>query len=114
MDLEREIVDRQEREGWGAGVISRLLADLRREFPGARDFSNCTTRSARAFYLAYASAPTGEVSGAGPPINRQQAIADMDGLPRAGSPAEIGIAERRRNHRALGRLASAKRPSTDD
>src|SRR5688500_13093506 len=32
-DLGREIVARQAREGWGAGVIARLSADLRREFP---------------------------------------------------------------------------------
>jgi predicted nuclease of restriction endonuclease-like (RecB) superfamily len=29
----REILHRQEAEGWGAGVIARLATDLRREFP---------------------------------------------------------------------------------
>jgi len=29
----RDILDRQQRENWGAKVIDRLAADLKREFP---------------------------------------------------------------------------------
>jgi predicted nuclease of restriction endonuclease-like (RecB) superfamily len=36
----RDILDRQERLGWGANVIDQLAADLRREFPGAKGFSS--------------------------------------------------------------------------
>lgn len=78
--LGREIVERQRREGWGAGIIARLSADLRREFPGARGFSERNVRSARAFYLAYADAAA---AGA----NRQQPVAEMGIGPDAGPPA---------------------------
>jgi hypothetical protein len=35
----REILERQAREGWGARVIDRLSADLRRDFPGMTELS---------------------------------------------------------------------------
>jgi len=35
----RDILDRQERDGWGAKVINRLSIDLSREFPGQRGWS---------------------------------------------------------------------------
>lgn len=35
----RDILERQERVGWGAKVIDRLAADLRREFPDQRGWS---------------------------------------------------------------------------
>jgi predicted nuclease of restriction endonuclease-like (RecB) superfamily len=35
----RDILDRQEEEGWGAKVIDRLSADLRQQFPQGRGFS---------------------------------------------------------------------------
>ena len=35
----RDILERQERDGWGARVVGRLAADLRAEFPGMRGFS---------------------------------------------------------------------------
>lgn len=35
----REILLRQEQEGWGARVIDRLAADLRREFPDMKGLS---------------------------------------------------------------------------
>lgn len=38
-DLGREILDRQERQGWGTKVIERLAADLREAFPEMRGFS---------------------------------------------------------------------------
>ena len=33
-DIGRLILERQEREGWGAKVIDRLSADLREAYPG--------------------------------------------------------------------------------
>lgn len=83
-DSGREIVARQHREGWGAAVIARLSADLRRECPGARGFSERNVRSARAFYLAYAPA---EPPAAAPSANRQQPVAEMGGPPTAGLAA---------------------------
>lgn len=38
-EIGRAILAAQEREGWGAKVIERLAADLRREFPEMRGFS---------------------------------------------------------------------------
>ena len=41
----RDILDRQERENWGAKVIVRLAADLKRAFPDMNGFSGCATQS---------------------------------------------------------------------
>jgi predicted nuclease of restriction endonuclease-like (RecB) superfamily len=38
-DIGRDILDRQRRRGWGAGVIDRLSADLRAAFPDMKGFS---------------------------------------------------------------------------
>ena len=53
-DTGRIIVQRQERDGWGAGVIERLARDVRRAFPGLQGFSRTNLFRMRAFYLAYA------------------------------------------------------------
>jgi predicted nuclease of restriction endonuclease-like (RecB) superfamily len=52
-DIGREIVQRQERESWGAKVIDYLAADLRKAFPGRAGFSRTNINRARTFYLAY-------------------------------------------------------------
>jgi predicted nuclease of restriction endonuclease-like (RecB) superfamily len=46
-------LERQEREGWGAKVIERLAADLRREFPDMRGLSRANLFYMRAFAEAY-------------------------------------------------------------
>jgi predicted nuclease of restriction endonuclease-like (RecB) superfamily len=51
----RDIVDRQQREGWGKAVISRLAGDIQAAFPGIEGFSDNNIWRMRAFYLAYAS-----------------------------------------------------------
>ena len=51
----RDIVLRQEREGWGTAVIERLAEDLGRLFPGIAGFSARNLWRMRAFYLAYRS-----------------------------------------------------------
>ena len=38
-DIGRTILDRQEREGWGARVIDRLAEDLREGYPDMKGFS---------------------------------------------------------------------------
>lgn len=35
----RDILDRQQNQGWGAKVVDRISTDLRREFPGQRGWS---------------------------------------------------------------------------
>ena len=46
-DLGRQIVERQEREGWGSAVIDRLAADLRAAFPGMRGLATRNFQYAR-------------------------------------------------------------------
>jgi len=43
----REILSRQDRENWGAKVIERLAADLKRSFPDMRGFSPNTCALSR-------------------------------------------------------------------
>ena len=45
----RDIIERQTKEGWGAQVIDRLSADLRRHFPEMKDFSPRNLKYMRAF-----------------------------------------------------------------
>ncbi len=53
----RDIVQRQEREGWGKSVVDRLASDLQRAFPEMSGFSARNIWRMRAFYVAYATAP---------------------------------------------------------
>ena len=39
-EIGRAILEKQERDGWGSGVIRRLAADLQAAFPGSRGFSS--------------------------------------------------------------------------
>lgn len=49
----REILQRQEQEGWGARVIERLAQDLKREFPEMKGFSPRNLKYMRAFAEAW-------------------------------------------------------------
>lgn len=49
----RDILERQEEEGWGAKVIDRLANDLRRDFPEMTGLSGRNLRYMRAFAEAY-------------------------------------------------------------
>lgn len=49
----REILQRQQQEGWGAKVIDRLARDLRVAFPEMRGFSSRNLKYMRAFAAAY-------------------------------------------------------------
>jgi predicted nuclease of restriction endonuclease-like (RecB) superfamily len=52
-DIGRLIVDRQDREGWGAKVIERLGRDLRKSFPEMLGFSTRNLQFMRSFAEAY-------------------------------------------------------------
>lgn len=52
-DIGREIVERQQRDGWGSSVIDRLAADLQKAYPGIKGFSTRNVSRMRAFYLAF-------------------------------------------------------------
>lgn len=49
----RDILDRQERESWGAKVIDRLAVDLKRAFPDIKGFSPRNLKYMRAFAEAW-------------------------------------------------------------
>ncbi|MBH8574959.1 DUF1016 family protein [Nostocaceae cyanobacterium CENA369] len=49
----REILQRQQDEGWGTKVIERLAKDLKREFPEIKGFSRTNLLYMRAFASAY-------------------------------------------------------------
>lgn len=49
----RDILERQKKEGWGAQVIDRLSADLRRAFPEMKGFSPRNLKYMRAFADAW-------------------------------------------------------------
>lgn len=49
----REILQRQQQEGWGAKVIDRLARDLHAAFPEMRGFSSRNLKYMRAFAAAY-------------------------------------------------------------
>lgn len=52
-EIGRQIVERQENEGWGTQVLERLARDLQNAFPGVGGFSRANVFKMRAFYLAY-------------------------------------------------------------
>jgi len=49
----RDILERQKKAGWGAQVIDRLSADLRRTFPEMKGFSSRNLKYMRAFAEAW-------------------------------------------------------------
>jgi hypothetical protein len=52
-DIGKMIEERQEREGWGAGVIPRLARDLHNELPEEKGFSERNLRRMIQFYKEY-------------------------------------------------------------
>ena len=55
--IRRDILDRQEREKWGAKVIDRLAMDLKRSFPDMKGFSPRNLKYMRAFAEAWPEEP---------------------------------------------------------
>jgi len=49
----QEILKRQQEEGWGSKVVSKLAQDLKREFPDMKGFSRTSLLYMRAFAEAY-------------------------------------------------------------
>ncbi|MBL8026086.1 MAG: DUF1016 family protein [Fibrobacteres bacterium] len=52
-DLGKEILGKQEQEGWGAKIIDRLSTDLQKEFPEMHGFSPRNLKYMRAFAEAW-------------------------------------------------------------
>jgi predicted nuclease of restriction endonuclease-like (RecB) superfamily len=55
-EIGHDILDREQREGWGAKVIDRLAADLRREFPEMTGFSRSNLHYMRQLAAAWPEA----------------------------------------------------------
>jgi predicted nuclease of restriction endonuclease-like (RecB) superfamily len=53
----RDILARQQQQGWGTKVIDRLALDLRRAFPGMKGFSRRNLQYIRAFAEAWTDEP---------------------------------------------------------
>jgi predicted nuclease of restriction endonuclease-like (RecB) superfamily len=56
-DIGRLIVERQQTEGWGKGVVEQLSADLRVAFPGVGGFSTQNLWYMRQFFQEYSATP---------------------------------------------------------
>ena len=52
-DIGRMIVERQQGDAWGKGIVDNLADDLRKEFPGANGFSVANLWRMKSFYEAY-------------------------------------------------------------
>lgn len=57
-ELGKDIVEKQEKEGWGSKVLERVAKDLQNAFPGIEGFSRTNIFRMRSFYLAYSNCPT--------------------------------------------------------
>jgi len=58
--LGRDILDRQAREGWGAGVLDKLSHDLQTAFPEMKGFSRSNLKYMRAFAEAWPDPSIGQ------------------------------------------------------
>jgi len=67
-DIGRMIHQRQQMEGWGAGIIPRLARDIRNELPEVKGFSERNIGYMIRFFREY-----------GEPTNLQQAVAKLPG-----------------------------------
>jgi predicted nuclease of restriction endonuclease-like (RecB) superfamily len=78
-NIGRLIVERQQREGWGKGIVDRLAKDIQKAFPGLKGFSPSNVWRMRSFYVAY----TKEVAILAQPVreldgqNLPQAVAEI-------------------------------------
>lgn len=53
-DIGRLIVERQEGDSWGRGIIEKLSSELKSEFPGIKGFSSRNLWNMQNFYRTYA------------------------------------------------------------
>ncbi len=71
-DIGKDIVEKQEKEGWGSQIIEKLCKDIQKDFPGIEGFSRSNVFYMRAFYKTYAIV--------------QQAVGQLNALPVARIP----------------------------
>jgi len=56
-EIGKEIVEKQNRDGWGSRVLEKVARDLQNEFRGIEGFSRTNLFRMKAFYSAYAKVP---------------------------------------------------------
>lgn len=56
-EIGKDIVEKQEQEGWGTKVLEKVAKDLQNEFPGIEGFSRRNMFRMKAFYQAYEKVP---------------------------------------------------------
>lgn len=105
----RDILDRQTAEGWGAKIIDRLAADLRREFPGMKGFSARSLRYMRDFAQAWPNHAIVQQAAAKLPWGHNMALLDANlSLPErdwyVGAAIEHGWSRAVMLHQVDGRL----------
>lgn len=66
-DIGKDIVEKQNQEGWGSKVLEKVSKDIQNEFPGVEGFSRRNMFRMKSFYQAYEKLP--------------QAVAQLDDLP---------------------------------
>lgn len=98
-DIGRMIVERQQREGWGQGIIERLAKDVQQAFPGLKGFSRTNIFRMRAFYASYRTTEA----------IRSQAVTEL----RAEKERDTGCAAiaTGKNPTGCGTIAPAKSPT---
>lgn len=69
-ELGAQIVERQQQHAWGSGFVAQLSADLMREFPQIKGFSERNLKYIRQWYLFWQAAEIG-----------QQAVAQLHAIP---------------------------------
>jgi predicted nuclease of restriction endonuclease-like (RecB) superfamily len=52
-DIGRDVVEGQNKDGWGASVIDKMSTDIQKEFPGIEGFSPSNISRMRTFYLTW-------------------------------------------------------------
>ncbi len=52
-EIGKEIIEKQDREGWGSKVLEKAAKDLQNEFPGIEGFSRANIFRMKAFFVAY-------------------------------------------------------------
>lgn len=56
-DIGKDIVEKQDQEGWGSKILEKVAQDLQNEFPGVEGFSRRNMFRMKSFYQAYEKVP---------------------------------------------------------
>ncbi|WP_205704779.1 DUF1016 N-terminal domain-containing protein [Kineococcus indalonis] len=85
-----DILTRQQHDGWGAKVITRLSADLRAAFPGQRGFSATSLQYMRAFAAAWPTPTTALTTLEAPALPQAHTPSPGTGIGTGNLPTAVG------------------------